>query len=399
LTALPNSSDRAALLRARRQRKMACSPERYVRGSTRQFYDWLDSDKSTRLSDGPEIWICGDCHIGNIGPLADHQGNIAIEIRDLDQTVLGNPAHDLVRLGLSLASSGRGSSLPGVATALMLECLIDGYTQAFEPGFDESELDMPKAIRRGLKLSKTASWSTLAEERLKDRKPTIPLGKRFWPLSAGERKAVERLAGKEDLRQLVTHLRHRDDDALVELIDAAYWVKGCSSLGLARLALLMRVNGDSKGRREYCLIDVKEAIKAWAPVADKAEMPRDNAQRVVEGARALSPSLGYRMLATRLFDRPVFIRELLPQDLKLSIDRLSSKQACRTARFLGAVVGCAHARQMSAATRKSWLTELNRRQSKSVDAPSWLWTSVVDLLARHERAYLEHCWRYAVGKD
>ncbi|HMA50268.1 MAG TPA: DUF2252 family protein [Magnetospirillaceae bacterium] len=397
MTSLPKPSGRGALLRARQQRKMACSPECYVRGSTRQFYDWLDSDKRTRLSDGPEIWICGDCHIGNIGPLADHQGNIAIEIRDLDQAVIGNPAYDLVRLGLSLASSARGSSLPGVATALMLECLIDGYTQAFEPGFDEGDLDMPKAVRRGLKLSKTASWSTLAEDRLMDDRPTIPLGKRFWPLSAKERKAVEKLAAEEDLRQLVTRLRHRDDHAEVELIDAAYWVKGCSSLGLVRLALLMRVNGDDKLRREYCLIDVKEAIKAWAPFADKAKMPRDNAQRVVEGARALSPSLGYRMLATRLFDRPVFIRELLPQDLKLNIDRLSHKQACLTARFLGAVVGHAHARQMAASTRKSWLADLKRRQSKSVDAPSWLWTSVVELLARHERAYLEHCWRYAVG--
>jgi uncharacterized protein (DUF2252 family) len=26
-----------------------------------------------------------------------------IQIRDLDQTVIGNPAHDLIRLGLSLA--------------------------------------------------------------------------------------------------------------------------------------------------------------------------------------------------------------------------------------------------------------------------------------------------------
>jgi uncharacterized protein (DUF2252 family) len=266
MKSFPKPSGRGALLKARQRHKMACSSERYVRGSTRQFYDWLEEDKRTRLSDGPEVWICGDCHVGNIGPLGDPQGNIAIEIRDLDQTVRGNPAHDLVRLGLSLASAARGSSLPGVATALILECLIAGYGEAFEPGFDEGDLEMPKAIRRGLKLSKTASWSTLAEERLKDDKPTIPLGKKFWPLSVKERRAVEKLAGEEDMRKLVTHLRHRDHDAEVELIDAAYWVKGCSSLGLIRLALLMRVQGEDK--KEYCLVDVKEAIKAWAPFAD-----------------------------------------------------------------------------------------------------------------------------------
>ena len=376
---------------------MACSPERYVRGATRQFYDWLESGDRISLPEAPEIWICGDCHVGNIGPLADHEGHVVIEIRDLDQTVIGNPSHDLVRLGLSLASSARGSALPGVATALMLECLVEGYGAAFEPGFDEGDLPMPKVVRRGLKLSQSATWSTLAEERLEDESPIIPLGKRFWPLSAGERKAVQAFAAGEEIRRMVTHLRGRDDDAEVELVDAAYWVKGCSSLGLLRLALLMRVRGEEKS--DYCLIDVKEAVKAWAPFADRAAMPRNNAQRVVEGARALSPALGKRLLATRLFDRPVFVRELLPQDLKLEIDQLSHKQARNIARFLGAVVGRAHARQMDGETRKSWLAELRRARGKAVEAPSWLWTSVVELLAAHERAYLEHCWRYGLAAD
>ena len=392
---LPKPAARSALLRARQRLKMACSPERYVRGSTQQFYDWLRSDTGGRLLDGPDIWICGDCHAGNIGPLADWRGRVAIDIRDFDQAVIGNPAHDLVRLGLSLASAARDSDLPGVVTALMLEDLAKGYSLAFAPGFDEGELAMPRVVRRGLKLSKSASWSTLAVERLGDGRPTIPLGKRFWPLSAAERKAVERLAGEDELRQLVTRLRCRDDDAEVELIDAAYWVKGCSSLGLMRLALLMRVNGD--GNREHCLIDVKEAVKAMAPQAPHAAMPRDHARRVVEGARALSPAIGGRMLATRLFERPVFVRELLPQDLKLEIEQLSHKQACRTARFLGAVVGRAHARQMDRGTRRSWLADLKRCHSKAVDAPSWLWNSVVDLLAEHERAYLNHCRRYALA--
>jgi uncharacterized protein (DUF2252 family) len=48
-----------------------------------------------------------------MGPLADAKGRVDIQIRDLDQTVIGNPAHDLIRLGLSLASAARGSDLPG----------------------------------------------------------------------------------------------------------------------------------------------------------------------------------------------------------------------------------------------------------------------------------------------
>ena len=55
------------------------------------------------------------------GPIVDTDGQIDIEIRDLDQTVIGNPAHDPIRLGLSLATTARGCDLPGVTTAKMLE--------------------------------------------------------------------------------------------------------------------------------------------------------------------------------------------------------------------------------------------------------------------------------------
>ena len=56
---------------------------------------------------------------------------LAIQIRDLDQTVIGNPVHDMIRLGLSLAMAARGSDLPGVTTARMIERMVDGYEAAF----------------------------------------------------------------------------------------------------------------------------------------------------------------------------------------------------------------------------------------------------------------------------
>jgi uncharacterized protein (DUF2252 family) len=97
---LPRSRDRAALLRALRGRKMARSAQAYVRGSTLKFYEWLASQRKHSLPEGPPVWICGDCHAGNLGPLANAEGEVEIQIRDMDQTVIGNPAHDLIRLAL-----------------------------------------------------------------------------------------------------------------------------------------------------------------------------------------------------------------------------------------------------------------------------------------------------------
>ncbi len=50
---------------------------------------------------------------------------------------------------------------------------------------------------------------------------------------------------------------------------------------------------------------------------------------------------------------------------------------------------------MSETDRRGWLAELRRSRSRSLDAPSWLWASVVELVGIHEAAYLDHCRRYA----
>ncbi len=388
---------RQAELTATRNLKMAESAHAYVRGSTVRFYEWLEGPEHASLPDGPPVWICGDCHVGNLGPIASAEGRIEIQVRDLDQTVIGNPAHDLLRLALSLAMAARSSDLPGVTTARIVEQITEGYQAALSER-DDDEPKAPDIVRRILKRAAGRSWKHLADERIEGSDPVIPLGRRFWPLAAGERRAIDAAFDHEDMRRLVCSLRSRDDDATIRVADAAYWRKGCSSLGRLRFAVLVAISGG--GRKDpdrHCLIDVKEAVAAAAPRSADARMPRDNAERVLQGAQALSPHLGRRMLAGRLLDRAVFIRELLPQDLKLEIESLARDEAMEVSRYLAGVVGRAHGRQMSGADRQAWSRELASRRGASLEAPSWLWTSVVQLVAAHEAAYLEHCRRYALG--
>jgi uncharacterized protein (DUF2252 family) len=317
--------DRERILTQTRNLKMAQSAHAYVRGSTAKFYEWLESGRRCELPEGPPVWICGDCHVGNLGPLADTKGHVLVQIRDLDQTVIGNPAHDLVRLGLSLASVVRGSDLPGVTTARILEEMIAGYQNALSTNFKTDKSYRPKTIQRLLAQSTRRRWRHLAEERLDTIKPTIPLGKRFWVLRPGEREALSQMFGSDSVRPTLTSLRDRANDDPIDLLDAAYWMKGCSSLGRLRYAAILRI-GQGKDS-SLCLVDVKEAVTAAAPRAAKVEMPRDNAIRVVTGARALSPNLGERMMAARLLDNSVVVRELMPQDLKIEIDGLSREEA------------------------------------------------------------------------
>jgi uncharacterized protein (DUF2252 family) len=389
---IPRPGERALRLKTIRNGKMAQSPHAYVRGNTVRYYEWLEGAESGALPDGPAIWICGDCHVGNLGPVGNARGKIEIQIRDLDQTVIGNPAHDLIRLSLSLASAARGSDLPGLTTVKMVERIMHDYQGVFAHDLDR-DIGQPESVRRVAKKAATASWKSLAAEDLEGTTPTLPIGKCFWPLSREERCDIERLVAEEAMHRLATRLRSRDHKEEVKLVDAAYWVKGCSSLGRSRYAVLLHVDGSEE---DYCLLDLKEAVKAAVPHAKHLKMPSDQGERVVEGARHLSPNLGDRMLAGKLNGKSVFARELMPQDRKIEVEQLTSDEAIEVAGFLAAIVGKAHGRQMDAGTRKEWQRELRRSRSKSLNAPSWLWTSLVELLADHERAYLDHCREFVL---
>ena len=179
------------------------------------------------------------------------------------------------------------------------------------------------------------------------------------------------------------------------MLDAAFWVKGCSSLGNLRYAVLLSIGGKN---RELCLMDIKQAVKALAPRYRAAKMPKDNAERVVQGAWHLSPALGDRMLASHFKGESVFLRELLPQDMKFQFNTLTPEEAIKISRFLALIVGKAHARQMESSVRKKWQNELSHNRSKNLAAPSWLWSSVVELITTHEGAYLEHCYQYALAE-
>ena len=391
--------DRLAFLMLRQAEKMARSPHAFVRGNTIEHYRWL-GEAGERIPQGPAVWICGDCHVGNLGPIADADGNIDIQIRDLDQTTIGNPAQDLIRLALSLASAARGSNLPGVTTADMIEKMVEGYELGLSALDDENPVPEPMIVSTIRRQALGRKWHHLARERIASLKPTIPIGDKFWRLPDEERWEIGLLLDAPHIKKLILSFNRRKQDAKVELLDAAYWVKGCSSLGKARYAALVKTIGARKSK--LSLIDIKEAVVSAAPSAAGADIPQDFAERVVAGARALSPNLGDRMAAGTLLGKPVVVRELMPEDLKLDLEQFTRREAIGAARYLSGVVGKAHGRQMSQADRQVWLKELHSRRAADLAAPTWLWNTVVDLLVRHEEAYLHHCratLRDSAGRD
>lgn len=392
-----SADSRRIVLRDRRYRKMARSAHAFVRGNLEQFYDWLSGPRAPAIPDGPSIWICGDCHLGNLGPVADDEGHVSIQIRDFDQSTLSNPSFDLCRLALSLAVLVRSSDLPGITTSFMLECLLSGYEAALGDNRGE-EAALPPLLRVEMRKAHRRSWKALARERTRSETLRLPMGRDFWPITPREQRALTALFEQPSMIELATQLRHREQGAHVKVLDAAYWCKGCSSLGHLRYAVLLDVDDAASEGDDLCLMDIKEAGPSIALITPGVTVASDPGERAVQAARHLAPALGERMRAAHLLGKSVFVRELLPQDLKLDVGHIRPGQARRLAAYLGHVVGRAHASQMDQPTRAAWARELHGSHTRSMSAPNWLWQCTVGLLADQEATYLDHCRRYLAKK-
>ena len=151
---------------------------------------------------------------------------------------------------------------------------MEGYEQALNTGEDKVSMQKPDLVKIVIRGALKRTWKNLAKERIVNTQPNIPQGKNFWPLSKSEKNGIKQLFKKREVLKLVTTLKSRDDNAKIEVLDASYWVKGCSSLGLLRYAVLLSVGG-----KDYCLFDIKQAVRAITPRYQHVSMRLDNAGR------------------------------------------------------------------------------------------------------------------------
>lgn len=107
-------------------------------------------------------------------------------------------------------------------------------------------------------------------------------------------------------------------------------------------------------------------------------MPKDQAERVVEGAMHLSPHLGKQSPKEALRLYPLVVAAG-PKDRNSAVDCSGRDKGSQ---LLAGGVGEAHARQMDAHTRASWFKELERNRSTTLGTPSWLWSSGENLATR-----------------
>lgn len=313
-----------------------------------------------------------------------------LELRDFDHAVIGAPAHDVCRLAFSLAVEAVASGL----SAGDVGAVVGGVCRGYDDGLKlhaERRRGSSNPVRRVLKAARRRDRAALLDETF-GRADEIPLGARFWALTPAERGSVEAIVAEERTRALVVTATDCGDAAHVELLDAAYWVKGCSSLGAWRGIALLRASRPGGGS-ERVILDFKEARTPTCPTLGGG--PANPAARVVAAARVLSADLGDRMIASEVLGTPVFVRELRAEDLKIELTEIDRRDAVAVGEQLGEIVGIAHARQLRDGDAERWRAELSRACPRPDEPPEWLWAAIVDLIGDHQSAYLRHGQRVA----
>ncbi|MGF6934875.1 uncharacterized protein (DUF2252 family) [Paraburkholderia sp. UCT70] len=205
--------------------------------------------------------------------------------------------HDLLRLGRSLATAARSADLPGVITSRMAEALVDGYEHAFDDARtnETKRTQRPAVVQVAMKKAQHQSRRKLDRQTIEGVVPRIPLGERFWPLLEDEAKAVCSLFEPQsglDMRGVLGPAT--TGDTRIEVLDAAFWVKGCSSLGRRRYAVLLDIDGECSAGGPPCLVDIKEMVLRLSedfpedPVSPVASVCRTKLEGII-GKRGDAP--------------------------------------------------------------------------------------------------------------
>lgn len=363
-------------LLARKDARMMLSPLAFLRGAAPLFYEILASRPD--LADGPrgEGWLAGDLHLENFGayrthPLHENDSDVVFGLNDFDDAFVGPFYYDVLRLMTSLLLGAREMRLRGPDAVALGHLLMDAYVGA---AFSEKRLpDAPPPVKRLLEQVKKRTRLQFLSSRthLVGKKREFVRGPRYESLP----KEIQKKAKKAFARYAA--MLEKTGEAKgehLEIKDLALRIAGTGSLGGLRVAVLVCGHGGKDGG---FIFDMKEQGTPSSSVLIKPPKLAP-AERVITAIRACSASPPTLLGATTLGKISMFVRKLMPQEDKIDFSRLAPADIAPLGRYLGALVGKAHARGAKKMPKSAW----NRADREHVIR------NAIELAGMHEGAYL-----------
>jgi uncharacterized protein (DUF2252 family) len=372
---------RFPFLMDRKVARMSASPLAFLRGAAPLYYEMLKAHPA--LAEGPagEGWLVGDSHLENFGAYRTgtlshgDATDVAFNLNDFDDAVIGPWRFDLVRLTTSLLLGGRELGLDGVRSIELCHHLLAAYVAAA----CEEARELPAAppvVRSLLENAGTRSRKSLLDGRTEvvKGKRRFVRGERYHDVPKGLKKGV---AKAFELYAKRMDAEGRPTEEQMEILDFALRIAGTGSLGGVRVGVLVRGKGGIDGGWVF---DLKEQGTPSACVL-LPEPKMDPAMRVLTAYRACVARPPGMLGTTELNGLPMYGRRLTPQEDKIELARLSANDLVPLAKYFGALLGASHARGATVRPRKTWTLA---EQEGILDR-------AIQMAAVHEAIYLHYC--------
>lgn len=320
---------------ARKVARMSASPLAFLRGAAPMFPALLGKDLAGAVGAAGEGWLVGDLHVENYGAFrtahpSHGEHGLSFDLNDFDDATVGPWRYDVLRLATSALLAAL--RVPGAHPSRLVKAILEGHREGLATGRPGTEpLPVTALLARAALRTRLDLLDSRTEVVRGDRR--FVLADRYRALPAPARKALP----KAFATALASMGAPAGEEAF-ELVDAAWRIAGTGSLGVLRVAVLVRGKG---GRDGHWMFELKEAR---APALAGAQRFDDQAVRVVTAARAMLRVVPPLLGTTTLTGRPMIARRLAPQDDKLELASLPVAQLEPLVAFLGRLAGAGHRR-------------------------------------------------------
>jgi uncharacterized protein (DUF2252 family) len=272
---------------------------------------------------GPDILLCGDLHLENLGAYRTEEGTFAFDLNDFDEALVGPCSLDLVRCSTSILLAAQVWGLSPIRAIRTVLGYLDRYratildeadsrTALTDHGGPIEELIGDCALGTRVKLldeyTRIEKSGVRSIRRSEGKLP--PLGKRR---TAAVTKALEEYG------------RWVGQPAAYQVLDVTGRIAGVGSLGVKRYVALVEGDGSPDGNR---LLDIKAAAPSALIGCTNSPQPTSwtsQALRVVGSQRRLQgePTSGLDVIAV---DGEDFrLRELVPDENRATLDQFRRK--------------------------------------------------------------------------
>lgn len=335
----------------RKQQRLLLSPHAFLRGSAPLFYEILAARPDLAAGPEGEGWIVGDMHLENVGAYqTDKKGQVVFNLNDFDDASIGPLFLDVLRLSTSVLLAGRTFQCSGGESIALAETMMGAYRKgAWDPA---PPPPMPAAVTAMVERATRRTRTNLLDGRApvgSDGKRRFVRGERYLELPGEFETEIPTLVGAYLTAQGERAPGHA---ASWTIEDTALRIAGTGSLGMARIAVLVREkDGDER------IVEFKES-RATSTSALFSPPPgrwQSDAERVVAGARALVGEPPRKLAPVTTATHSFAVRKLFPQEDKLRLDDLrAGPKLDGVAATIGHLLGRAHARGATSLKATPW---------------------------------------------